>query len=245
MVAPVPRSRLCAIGALVVSAISVMAGSAAAQDPGPTDCANPPQTLELRLVYAAQGNTFTLRAPAGYLPGCDDPSDPLSATVDWGDGTSSAASLQPVPGEDRALTVVAQHVYQRPGTYPVVIVQRNERTGVARSDTHYQAKVLRAGVIVSRRSLSWWPGRRFSGELASFSPQGAELPAERYAATIAWGDGTTSRGTVAQRPGVVAISGTHTWRRALRNRNVTVTLTEATTGAVLKVRKPLKMRKPT
>jgi hypothetical protein len=98
-------------------------------------------------------------------------------------------------------------------------------------------------VIVSRRPLSWWPGRRFSGEVASFSPQGAEVPAERYAATIAWGDGTTSRGTVAQRSGVVAIRGTHTWRRALRNRNVT--LTDATTGAVHQVRKPLKVRKPT
>jgi hypothetical protein len=245
MVAAMPRPKWCAVGALMVFAISGLAGSAAAQAPGGPDCANPPQTADLRLVYAAQGKTFTWHVPAGYLPGCDEPGDPLSVTVDWGDGTSSAASVAPVAGQDGAPSAVAEHIYQRPGTYPIVVVQRNERTRVARSDNHYQAKVLRTGLIVARRPLSWWPGRRFSGALASFSPQGAEVGPERYLATIAWGDGTTSRGKVAQWPGVVEIRGTHTWRRALRSRNVTVTLTEASTGAVVQIRKPLKPRKTT
>jgi hypothetical protein len=242
MVALMARSIPSAVGILMVFALSALAGSAAAQAPRGVDCANPPAPAIIRLVEAARGKTFTLRASASYLEGCDEPGDPISATVDWGDGTSSAAALAPVAGQDRTLSVVAEHIYQRPGTYPIVIVQRNERTGVARSDDHYQAEVLRTGLIVARRSLSWWPGRRFSGVLASFSPQGAEVAAGRYLATIAWGDGTTSRGTVAQRPGVVAISATHTWRRALRNRNVTVTLAEASTGAVLRIRRPLKPR---
>jgi hypothetical protein len=225
--------RRCAVGALVVFGISVLAGSAAAQAPGGYDCANPPTTSDLRWVFAAQGKTFTWRVPTGYLPGCDEQGDPLSVTVDWGDGTSSAAAPAPV---------VAQHIYQRPGKYQIVIVQRNERTGVARSDEHYQVNVVRTGLIVAHHGLSWWPGRRFSGTLASFSQQGAEVAAMQYAATIAWGDGTTSRGTLVQRRGVLMVRGAHSWRRSLRTRNVTVTVTEATTGAVLQIRKPLKPR---
>jgi hypothetical protein len=38
------------------------------------------------------------------------------------------------------------------------------------------------------------------------------------------------------------VRGAHSWRRSLRTRNVTVTVTEATTGAVLQIRKPLKPR---
>jgi hypothetical protein len=227
----------------MVLAISVLAGPAAAQAPGGYDyCAAPPMTADLRLRYVADDKTLILRAPSGYLEGCDEPGDPLSATVDWGDGTTSAAALQPVPGQDRWLTVVAEHSYQRPGTYQIVIVQRNGRTGVARSDDHYQAKVLRTGLIVSHLPLSWWPGRRFSGVLAT-APRLWEYFVGQYAATIAWGDGTTSRGTIIQRRGVVAVRATHTWRRALRNRNVTVTFTHAGTGAVLQIRKPLKPRK--
>jgi hypothetical protein len=227
--------RRCAVGALIVLAISVLAGPAAAQAPGGYDyCASPPQTLDLRWVFVAQGKTFTWRVPTGYLPGCDEPGDPLSVTVDWGDGTSSAAAPAPV---------VAQHVYQRPGKYQLVIVQRNERTGVARSDEHYQANVLRTGLIVAHQSLSWWPGRRFSGNVASFSPQGAEASAVPYVATIAWGDGTSTRGTVVERWGVVLVRGAHTWRRTLRNRHVTVTVEQATTGAVLQIRRRLKPRK--
>jgi hypothetical protein len=227
--------RRCAVGALIVLAIAVLAGPAAAQAPSGYDyCASPPTTSDLRMWFVAQGRTLTWPVQGSYLPGCDEPGDPLSVTVDWGDGTSSGPSPAPV---------VAQHIYQRPGKYQLVMVQRNERTGVARSDEHYQANVLRTGLIVAHQSLSWWPGRRFSGNVASFSPQGAEASAVPYAVTIAWGDGTTSRGTVVERWGVVRVRGAHTWRRTLRNRQVTVTVKQPTTGAVLQIRRPLKPRK--
>ena len=225
-------------GAPVAAAIALgAAGPALAQQPE-QDCANLPTTFELRLLVVAQGTTAALRAPGYRVEGCDEPDDPITLSVAWGDGTTEPATLEPSAADPRAFTVVADHVYERRGRFPIVIRQRNERTGVTRNDSHYEAQVQPTGRIVRRRPVVAVPGRRFSGVLARL-PFLLGAAIRQPQASIRWGDGTTSRGRIAFRDGDTVIRGTHRWRRRVRGRRVVVTVREPVSGAVLRIVRPL------
>ena len=233
-----PRRTVAVLGACALAAF------APAPAPGrqhEQDCANLPTTLELRLLLVAQGSEARLRAPGSRVEGCDEPGDPITLSVAWGDGTTETAALVPSPGDERSFTVVAQHVYERSGRFPIVIRQRNERTGVTRNDAHYEAHVLPTGRIVRRRAMVVRPGGPFAGVVTPV-PGGGDLFA-RYRARIAWGDGTTSRGRVRARGGELVVTGRHRWRRELRRRRLVVTVRELRTGAVLRIERPLRLRR--
>ena len=230
--------------ALVVAAACALA-AAPAPTPAPgqqpeQDCANLPTTLELRLLVVAQRKAATLRAPGSRVEGCDEPGDPISLSVAWGDGTTEPATLEPSPSDDRAFTVVAEHTYERSGRFPIVIRQRNERTGVTRNDAHYEAHVQPAGRIVRRRPLVAVPGRRFEGPVTRI-PTVGEGFFRRPSVRIAWGDGTTSRGRVVIRAGRTVVVGRHRWPGRLRARRVVVTVRETVSGAVLRIVRPVRV----
>jgi len=224
------------VSQLAVAASCLVPAAAPAQG----DCSNPPSTMDLRVLAAAQSASVTLRAPSTRYPGCDEPADPITATVDWGDGATSTAAIE--PAGDGRITVVAQHSYDRPGVYPVTVTQRNERTGVTRKDTHYQAWVNPTGTVRERRALTWRAGRRFAGVVAGFPSVGVLNP-ERFVARVAWGDGTSSRGTVVAGGAGLAVAGRHTWRRRPEGRDVTVTVVERASGAILRVKRSLRIRR--
>lgn len=208
--------------------LAVWPAAASAQD-----CANPPMTLELGLVPAAQNRAVTLRVPARLVAGCDLPADPLTATIDWGDGTTTSATIEDA-------MVLGVHTYANAGTFALVITLRNGRTGVAREDRHYEATVDPAGLVIRRAPLTWRIGRPFAGVLATYPIAGARLITD-YTAKIAWGDGTTTQATVSARGGRLSVAGRHTWRRAPHS--FTVTVTAAGSGATLAIRRPLKLHR--
>src|SRR5207302_3389314 len=59
----------------------------------------------------------------------------------------------------------------------------------------------------SGTSLSATAGQPFSGEVTSLSDSDTLTPAGDLSATIAWGDGTTSAGTVSGSNGAFTVSG--------------------------------------
>src|SRR5262249_32469953 len=55
-------------------------------------------------------------------------------------------------------------------------------------------------------------GHSFTGNVANFADSYAAAPASEFAATITWGDGGSSNGTIiANGNGTFAVSGTHTY----------------------------------
>jgi streptogramin lyase len=60
-------------------------------------------------------------------------------------------------------------------------------------------------------SLSAHPGVAFTGTVASFIDPDTLLDASHFTATIGWGDGSTSTGTVAGEGGEFTVSGTHSY----------------------------------
>src|SRR5205814_1380937 len=78
-------------------------------------------------------------------------------------------------------------------------------------------------------------GRTVSGTVASFSdPGGFEAPGE-YTASINWGDGTTTAGTIDASGGLATgtVSGSHTYANEEGSFTITVSITHLSETATL------------
>jgi hypothetical protein len=140
-----------------------------------------------------------------------------------------------------AWRISADHVYQRTGRYGAVLRTRNARSGIA-YEFAFNVQVGPAGKRTIRPAFAWRVGTRFDGTVAAFRVPGVHRIVKDYAATIAWGDGTTSKGTVTFARGRFAVAGRHTYRRAAAERRVRITVKDSRTGATLIVQRPLRLR---
>jgi hypothetical protein len=68
-----------------------------------------------------------------------------------------------------------------------------------------------AAVAVTPAAVAATEGASFSGPVATFTDTDATQPASNFTASIDWGDGTVSAGTVAGASGSFTVSATHTW----------------------------------
>jgi uncharacterized protein (TIGR03118 family) len=130
-----------------------------------------------------------------------------TATIDWGDGTVSSGAIS--PNGSGGYDVNGSHVYQNYG---------HEAVDVAISDPGSTITVDSAATVADANTLTATgsavtatEGTAFSGDVASFSDTLASTPASAFAATIDWGDGATTTGTVTGSAGMFTIAGTHTY----------------------------------
>jgi hypothetical protein len=221
------RFSLSAIALASLIAIVWAVGPVAADTP---DCSSPPTTADLRVLRTAVGSVLELRAPSSYYPGCDEVGDPITAEVDWGDGTAKAAHLESVPGYPDRFAVVARHRYLRrsgPTGFAIVITQRNARTGALRTDRHYVSLVARRPQIAVVR-LDGRP-RLFKGVVARIATDGWKSTAT-LRTTISWGDGTSSRGDISRASSGFVVRGRHRWRHRVVHRRLQVTFKDTYSG---------------
>jgi hypothetical protein len=132
----------------------------------------------------------------------------FSALITWGDGTSSAGTVS-ADGQGGFL-VSGSHAYADEGSYPVGVSIAD--AGGSTATAGGTAAVADAPLAATGRSITTTKGASFSGTVASFSDANpAAAPAE-FSAVIAWGDGTTSAGTVTANPaGGFLVSGSHAY----------------------------------
>jgi hypothetical protein len=142
----------------------------------------------------------------------------LSALIDWGDGhTSKGVVKSAEPCDcDYNVVVTGSHVFDAPipasAKYEVTVTllddggsQASQKTTASIADAE-----LSAGAPKQLMATAYVP---FSGVVASFhDAAGAQAAAADFKATIQWGDGSSSLGTV-KRSGVGAfdVSGSHTY----------------------------------
>jgi hypothetical protein len=174
---------------------------------------------------AFAGSTSTIRGTAGtqlngtvatftdgtLLLACTNTAE-YTATVDWGDGSTSAGA---VDHTSTALLgacnydVTASHTYAKAGSYAYSVTVTGPggtlNTGSATA-TIADAQLNAAGIDFSAtRSTS------FTTTVATFGDANSLATPADFAATISWGDGSTAAGTITSVPGGFAVAGTHTY----------------------------------
>jgi len=143
-------------------------------------------------------DTFTGNA-AGYF----------NATIEWGDSTTSAGV---VTGGGGAYSVSGTHTYAGSGTFVVTVTLSDDSPGTATAMVTSTAHVAGTGVNAFPVTFAATEGTAFNGVVATFTDSRAGALVSDFTATIDWGDGTMTAGTVTSTsPGVFAVSGMHTY----------------------------------
>src|SRR5439155_336965 len=134
----------------------------------------------------------------------------FSATIDWGDGTTTTGAVSGGSGAD--LTVTGTHTYAEDGSFNMAVTLTDDAPGTATATANSTANVQEFSLTITGNPISATEGTSFSGTVAIAQDPGSTDPASQYSATIDWGDGTTTAGTVigAATGNLVANSGFET-----------------------------------
>ena len=164
-----------------------------------------------------------------------------SADVDWGDGTTTTGTITETGG---TFTVQGSHTYaeQTGSPFPVTVTIHHEAAPDATAIS--SASVVEDGFAVTGVAVSGFELSALSNvAVATFTHAGGSEPAGDFTATINWGDGTSSTGTVTLSGGIYTVSGSHTYTDENSfpvtvdigdiNTASTATATASTTAAIL------------
>jgi uncharacterized repeat protein (TIGR01451 family) len=151
-----------------------------------------------------------------------------TATVAWGDGQSdtlTAANGGIVQNADGSFGVVAGHTYAEEGSGLTFSVQVTDAGGSSASQSA-TLSVADAPLTATGSALTATAGVAYDGVVASFTDSDPNGTAADYSATIDWGDGTSSAGTIsANSQGGFDVSGNHTETLA-KTYAISVTITD-------------------
>jgi parallel beta-helix repeat protein len=139
-----------------------------------------------------------------------DPAEPgeLSALIDWGDDTTSPATIQDL-GEN-LFQVLGSHQYDTPGDFTarITITRSNERTASISSTIHVLSPELWPLEMLGQQIATFTRMPAEPQRLARFTDPKPDTTAADYSATILWENGKTTRGlVVAEADGSFSILG--------------------------------------
>src|SRR5262249_38706655 len=171
----------------------------------------------------------------GGIPGA------CTATINWGDGTTSAGTITG-PDVNGVFVVTGSHTYKEEST-PAHTGGSNGYTvtttincpNMAPATVTSVANIAEAPLIASGvGTITGTGGQPLSNVVvATFKDTGGAEDAGDYTATVNWGDGTTSVGTVSgpDGSGTFTVRGSHTYAAAGGTFTITVTIFHETLAA--------------
>jgi hypothetical protein len=193
---------------------------------------------------ATEGTSFAGAVATFSDPGSPDPGSAYSASIDWGDKTTTPAT---VTGSSGSYTVTGTHTYAEDGSYaPTVTVWE---TGIANStaSANDAASVAEGTVSAAGLTATAAEGATATATVATYNDPGSPDPCGAFSASIDWGDKTSATpGTVVGGPGSYSVTGNHlyaedgtytatvtVWENGVANSTATatVTVTETDLGA--------------
>jgi hypothetical protein len=131
--------------------------------------------------------------------------DGTSATINWGDGTSSAATVT----SGRAS---GTHTYAEAGVHNAVLTWIN--SDHLTSTFPFQVKVADAPLAGSPSAVTAVAGMPFTEPTATFTDDNPLASAADFTAAIDWGDGSpSSAGSVTATASGFVVNGTHTYAK--------------------------------
>jgi hypothetical protein len=176
-----------------------------------------PEAAARNGTVATFSDSDTAKTPASF-----------TTSIDWGDGTAPTAGT--VAGGSGSFTVSGQHTYADEGSFTFTVTVTETGPGGATASASGTATVTEADVLSGTpAAFAATQGIPFTGTVATFTDTNTANVAGDFTATIDWGDGDTSPGTVSGGSGSFTVSGTHTYA-ASGPFSVTVTLAEDPPG---------------
>ena len=128
----------------------------------------------------------------------------VEPTINWGDGTPSSAGTVGRTGGP----ITGTHTYATAGIYTGSVSWQDD----AGSHTvTFDVKVVDGALSATAIAVSATAGTPFGGPVATFTDANPGGTLSQYSATINWGDGTSSAGTVMAGTGDFVVSGSHTY----------------------------------
>jgi hypothetical protein len=160
-------------------------------------------------VSATEGQPFSGQV-AAFADADNQPASSYTATITWGDGGSSAGTVaQTGSGE---YTVSGSNTYAEEGSDPVSVQisdSDGSSTQASSSATVADASLAASGTGSASSPVPTTPS--FSGPVASLTDQTPGGSASDFTATIDWGDGSSSAGTVSGDGGSYTVGGSHSY----------------------------------
>lgn len=132
----------------------------------------------------------------------------FTARIDWGDATVTAGV---VSGGNGGFSVSGTHTYAATGTFSVTVTLSDDAPGTATATVVSTAHINPPGLAATATSISGKEFVPFNGNVAIFSDSDTTQLASAFTATIDWGDGTTTAGTITGAAGSFTVSAQHTY----------------------------------
>ena len=185
--------------------------------------------LAITVVEGKSTGTVALASfadPEGAMP-----ASAYSATVNWGDGSTQNLSTITFDSTTQAFTLQGSHVYAGPGVYHPTIVFRSS-TGLSSNAITETVTVSAIPIVMATKPFSGTEGKGVSATVATFTTTRTAAVVADYTASINWGDGTTSKGTVVKdSAGHFHVTGSHTYSDQSTGIGYRVTTTVSRNGA--------------
>jgi hypothetical protein len=139
------------------------------------------------------------------------PASDFTATIDWGDGSTSPGLIAADGTGGFFVSDSGTHTYESSSTAYTIAVTVNDVGGQSLT-TKQTFTVPDAPVTAAVVPFSPQEGVSYTGPVATFSDGNPNAPLSDFTATITWGDGATTTGTIAALGrGKFSLSGTHTY----------------------------------
>ncbi len=178
----------------------------------------PTLTVSVPGVNATEGSAFSGVVATGTAYGT---TNPLSASINWGDGNSSTGSITLNP--DGSYSVAGSHTYAEEGSYALTVTVND--SGSLSATGNGSATVADAALTLKQFQVS--SPKALHGSLkATFTDADPGGTLSDYTATINWGDGNTVTVSVVKGKLSFKCSGTHTYAKAGKYK-VTLTVTDS------------------
>ena len=133
---------------------------------------------------------------------------PVSGTVTWGDGTTDVVTFRQFATASYDVIAPA-HTYLEEGTFSGNITVQDSANNTYINPL--TANVADAPLTAQSAGIVALQAQPFSGLVASFTDADPNGTVADYTATINWGDGTTTAGTIVQGTEAFLVDGTHTY----------------------------------
>ncbi len=152
----------------------------------------PVLSVSVNNVTATEGSAFNGVVATGTAYGS---SNPLSATINWGDGNNSTVSITPNP--DGSYSVSGSHTYAEEGSYALSVSVKD--SGSLTTSGNGTATVSDAALTLTH-FVAGGTRDRYAALGATFTDADPNGQVSDYTATITWGDGHTGTVNVYKNP---------------------------------------------